>query len=97
MLKPASPHLMSEVAIVCNLAAATLKGRTTVDWLAQFAANYDRIRDHIERVFVPGFENYNQRVRKPGGFLFTEPAARQAGISHRRRQSEVHGPSDSKN
>jgi anaerobic selenocysteine-containing dehydrogenase len=30
-------------------------------------ANYDRIRDHIEHV-VPGFENYNHRVREGGGF-----------------------------
>jgi len=65
-LAPASPHLMSEVSIVCHLAAATLAGRTTVDWLG-LAANYDRIRDHIERV-VPGFRDYNRRVRVPGGF-----------------------------
>src|SRR4029453_19061714 len=30
-------------------------------------ADYDRIRDHIERV-VPGFDDYNRRVRQPGGF-----------------------------
>ncbi len=71
VLKPASSHLMSEVGIVCNLAAATLKGRTTVDWLG-LAANYDRIRDHIERV-VPGFEDYNKRVRKHGGFYLPNP------------------------
>jgi anaerobic selenocysteine-containing dehydrogenase len=43
-----------------------LKGRTTVDW-GGLAANYDRIRDHIEHV-VPGFDDYNHRVRQPGGF-----------------------------
>ncbi len=31
------------------------------------AGNYDRIRDHIEHV-VPGFADYNLRVRQPGGF-----------------------------
>jgi molybdopterin-dependent oxidoreductase alpha subunit len=70
-LEPVSPHLMSEVAIVCQLAAATLKDRTTVDWTA-LAANYDRIRDHIEHV-VPGFEDYNRRVREPGGFYLPNP------------------------
>ncbi len=71
-LAPASPHLMSETAIICNLAAATLKGRTTVDWLG-CCANYDRIRDHIERV-IPGFDEYNRRVRGPGGFYLPNPA-----------------------
>jgi molybdopterin-dependent oxidoreductase alpha subunit len=65
-LQPASPYLMSETAIVCNLAHATLGKRTTVDWLG-LCADYDRIRDHISRV-VPGFENYNDRIRQPGGF-----------------------------
>jgi molybdopterin-dependent oxidoreductase alpha subunit len=65
-LKPASPHLMSETAIVCNIAHATLKGRTTVDWLG-LCGDYNRIRDHISRV-VPGFEDYNSKVRRPGGF-----------------------------
>jgi anaerobic selenocysteine-containing dehydrogenase len=65
-LEPASPHLMSETAIVCNLAHTTLDGRTTVDWLG-LCANYDRIRDHIERT-IPGFADYHGRVREPGGF-----------------------------
>jgi molybdopterin-dependent oxidoreductase alpha subunit len=70
-LAPASPHLMSETAIVCNLAAAVLKGRTTVDWLG-LSGDYDRIRAHIERV-VPGFDNYNERARQPGGFYLPNP------------------------
>jgi anaerobic selenocysteine-containing dehydrogenase len=35
-------------------------------------ANYDRVRDHIEHV-VPGFENYNERARQPGGFYLPNP------------------------
>jgi anaerobic selenocysteine-containing dehydrogenase len=30
-------------------------------------ADYDRIRERIERV-IPGFDDYNRRVREPGGF-----------------------------
>ena len=37
-----------------------------VDWEG-LIGNYDLIRDHISRV-VPGFEDFNQRVRMPGGF-----------------------------
>jgi molybdopterin-dependent oxidoreductase alpha subunit len=65
-LPPASPHLKSEPAIIAGLARATLGDRSRVDWEG-LVADYDRIRDCIERV-IPGFEDYNARVRTPGGF-----------------------------
>ncbi|MFO0802132.1 MAG: FdhF/YdeP family oxidoreductase [Gemmataceae bacterium] len=65
-LEPASDLLLSETAIVARLATATLGSRSNVPW-AELAADYDRIRDRISRV-IPGFENYNERARKPGGF-----------------------------
>ncbi len=70
-LPPASEYLKSEPVIVCNLATAVLGARSAVDWDG-LAANYERIREHIEHV-VPGFENYNERVRKPGGFYLPSP------------------------
>jgi molybdopterin-dependent oxidoreductase alpha subunit len=66
VLPPASPELKSEPAIVAGIAHATLGGRSTVDWLG-LSEDYDRIREHIEHV-VPGFAQYNSRVRQPGGF-----------------------------
>jgi molybdopterin-dependent oxidoreductase alpha subunit len=72
--RPASPHLRSEPAIVCGLAKAALPGGGGVDWEA-LAADYDRIRDLVARV-VPGFDDYNRRVREPGGFVLPNPAAR---------------------
>ena len=69
--EPPSEHLRSEPWIVCQLAKATLGDRITVDWDAM-AADYDRIRDAISRV-VPGCENYNERVRVPGGFYLPNP------------------------
>jgi molybdopterin-dependent oxidoreductase alpha subunit len=66
VLAPASDQLRSEPAIVAGIAAATLAGKTNVDWLA-LVEDYDRIREHIEHV-VPGFTQYNRRVREPGGF-----------------------------
>jgi molybdopterin-dependent oxidoreductase alpha subunit len=65
-LEPASEHLLSEPVIVARLARATLGGRSGVDW-EWLAEDYDRVRDLIARV-IPGFENYNARVREPGGF-----------------------------
>ena len=73
-LEPASPELLSETQIVAKLASATFEHRTTVDWEA-LAADYDRIRESIERV-IPGFDNYTERAREPGGFYLPN-AARQ--------------------
>ena len=72
VLKPVGYKLMSETAIVCSLAKATLFDRTKVDWQS-YADNYDLIRDAIEKV-IPGFENYNERVREPGGFYLPNGA-----------------------
>jgi molybdopterin-dependent oxidoreductase alpha subunit len=71
-LDPASPHLLSEPQIIARTAAATLKGRSNVPWL-EMGRDYDLIRDRIERV-VPGFEDFNNRVRKPGGFYLPNNA-----------------------
>jgi anaerobic selenocysteine-containing dehydrogenase len=71
-LEPASPELRSEVGIVCGLAERVLPpGRAAVDW-AGLAADYDRIRDHIEAV-VPGFTDFNRRIDHPGGFVLPHP------------------------
>jgi molybdopterin-dependent oxidoreductase alpha subunit len=65
MNAPASPQLLSEPMIVARLAAATLpQSRTPWLWLVE---NYDRIREKIAQV-VEGFEDFNTRVRVPGGF-----------------------------
>lgn len=71
-LEPASQHLLSEPMIVARLAAETLGKRSKVDWL-KLAGDYDLIRSSIERV-VPGFEDYNRRVRSPGGFYLPNGA-----------------------
>src|SRR5271170_4572622 len=71
-LPPASPELMSDVAILANLAHATLGSRTTTDWLG-FAANYNLVRDAISRV-IPGFENFNQRLANEGFFYLPNAA-----------------------
>ena len=72
ILTPPSPALKSEPAIVAGLAKATLQERSTVDW-DHMIANYDHIREAIEHT-IPGFENYNQRVRQPNGFYLPNSA-----------------------
>ncbi|MFJ8750833.1 FdhF/YdeP family oxidoreductase [Streptomyces sp. NPDC102441] len=65
-LTPASPHLLSEPAIVARLARAVLGPRSTTPW-EEFEKDYGTIRDRVSRV-VPGFEDFNARVARPGGF-----------------------------
>ncbi len=66
-VEPVAPNLLSEVAIVSRLAAATLGEKVDVDWVG-FEANYDLVREHISHV-VEGCEDYNQRIRQEGGFV----------------------------
>ena len=75
-LEPASPHLRSETAIICGIARATLRqddgtDRHGIDWDAM-AEDYSIIRGHISRV-VPGCEDYERKVDRPGGFVLPHP------------------------
>ncbi|MEV4378373.1 FdhF/YdeP family oxidoreductase [Streptosporangium sp. NPDC049644] len=65
-LRPASDDLLSEVEIVCRLAVELFGDDPHVPW-QEFAADYDAIRDRVSRV-VPGFDDFNTKVRAPGGF-----------------------------
>jgi molybdopterin-dependent oxidoreductase alpha subunit len=98
-LPPASPELLSEVMIVARLAEATLGARRSssgdarsggqINWL-ELAADYDLIRERISRVVV-GFENYNERVRLPGGFYLPNLAReREWKTASGRAQFTVH-------
>ncbi|WP_276203814.1 molybdopterin dinucleotide binding domain-containing protein, partial [Streptomyces albus] len=65
-LAPASPHLLSEPVIVARLARTVLGGKSATPW-EELADDYALIRDRIARV-VPGFEDFNAKVARPGGF-----------------------------
>ena len=73
-LERSSPHLLSEPAIVAGIAKAALSDdkKGSADWDAM-VGDYDLIRDKIEEV-IPGFDNYNQRVRDGKGFYLPNPA-----------------------
>jgi molybdopterin-dependent oxidoreductase alpha subunit len=72
--EPASDQLLSEPMIVARLAHAVLGAKTTVPWL-ELASDYDRIRDRIERV-VPGFTDFNTRIRQGIFYLPNAPRDR---------------------
>jgi molybdopterin-dependent oxidoreductase alpha subunit len=73
-VKPASPLLRSEPAIVAGIAKATLGPTPTVDWDA-LVANYDLIRDKIEVTIPELFRAYNEKIREPGGFRLYNSAS----------------------
>lgn len=70
-LQPPSEMVRSEVQIVCDLARRLLGPEHPVPW-AQFADDYDSIRDAIAAV-VPGCADYNVKVRRPDGFQLPHP------------------------
>ncbi|SDC16874.1 oxidoreductase alpha (molybdopterin) subunit, partial [Pseudomonas guariconensis] len=71
-LKPRSPHLRSEPAIIAGMAKATL-GNHPIDW-EWVIGDYARIRDLIADTIV-GFEDFNARLQQPGGFHLGNAAA----------------------
>lgn len=66
ILTPISDDLLSENQIICRLAKATIGHSTVIDW-DNYEKSYDAVRDAIAKV-VPGCDDYNKKVRVPGGF-----------------------------
>lgn len=89
MNAPASPYLLSEPAIVAGIARASLPASAT-PWQA-LAADYDALRARIARV-VEGFEDFNARVRVPGGFHLRNPAREREWRTPGGRARFIHHP-----
>ncbi len=74
VLEPASPDLLSEVAIVCGMAQATLPD-SKIPW-ALFETDYGLIRDKIAAVYPEIYTDFNARIRNPQGFHLDIPPRR---------------------
>ena len=85
MNKPASPNLLSEIAIVARMAHATL-GSAKVDWLAH-ANDYALIRDGIAQV-IDGFRGLQRAPEAPGRFSPWRGVAR-AHLEDAERQGAI--------
>ncbi len=73
ILPPVSKELKSEIDIIAMLAHKTLNAKyPNIDWLS-FKNDYNIIRSKIANV-IKGFKNYNDRIRKEGGFYLPNPA-----------------------
>jgi molybdopterin-dependent oxidoreductase alpha subunit len=71
MKQPESPEMRSECAIIAGMAQATLPDSGT-PW-AWYVEDYDRIRDKMADV-LEGFEDFNDKARRPHGFRIPQPA-----------------------
>ncbi|MDB2462836.1 FdhF/YdeP family oxidoreductase [Algibacter sp.] len=72
ILEPCSNDLLSEVAVVCGIAHATLKDRSKINWMA-YKDDYNLVRDDIAEV-VSGFTDYNKKLKQPSGFYLPNGA-----------------------
>ncbi|MCJ2182303.1 FdhF/YdeP family oxidoreductase [Novosphingobium sp. 1949] len=71
--KPASEDLMSETAIICELAKATLDPNPRWKWDA-WRGDYARIRDLIAQTYPEQFYDMERRMHEPSGFYRGNPA-----------------------
>ncbi len=71
--RPASPHLISEVRLLAELARTTLEPKPTTPWDA-WAGDYRLIREQIAVTYPEIFQEYETRMWEPGGFRRPLPA-----------------------
>lgn len=60
--------MKSEVDILCSIGRETFGD----DFWQPLIDNYDNIRNAVEAT-IPGFERFNERIKKPGGFALPNP------------------------
>lgn len=65
-VKPASPHLRSEPAIVAGIAKATLEPNPKVPW-DQWVGDYGLVRQQIEKTWPATFPDFSEKLFDPGG------------------------------
>ncbi|WP_129782459.1 FdhF/YdeP family oxidoreductase [Peristeroidobacter soli] len=75
---PPTQQTRSEPAIVAGIAAASLP-HSRIRW-RDLADDYRAIRRLIEQV-IPGFEDFEERVKKPGGFHLPNAAAQRRWLT----------------
>jgi molybdopterin-dependent oxidoreductase alpha subunit len=71
--KPASPHLISEIRLVAELAKASLPPNLNTPW-DEWANDYTTIRTSIAETYPEIFYDYEKRMWEPGGFQRPLPA-----------------------
>jgi molybdopterin-dependent oxidoreductase alpha subunit len=72
---PASPHLLSEVRLICELAKQALDPNPRVRW-DDYMTDYAEIRKEVSHTLPDSFQDYEHRMWEPGGFQRDLPVKR---------------------
>src|SRR5207253_5971184 len=91
-VKPASPHLRSEPAIVAGIAKATLAPNPRTPW-DDWVGDYGKIRHAIEQTWPATFKGLNDKMFDPGGMVRRWPRASARGTPARARPTSWSRPS----
>ncbi len=73
--EPASPHLISEIRLLCELASQVLDPNPNVRW-DEYATHYAEIRKEIGKTLPATFWDFETRMWEPGGLKRDLPAKR---------------------
>jgi molybdopterin-dependent oxidoreductase alpha subunit len=73
--RPASPHLIGEIRLICELAQRVLDPNPRVRW-DLYSDDYAEIRKEISETLPASFWDYERRMWEPGGFQRDLPANR---------------------
>ena len=73
--RPASPHLIGEIRLICELAQRVLDPNPRVRWDV-YSDDYAEIRREIGETLPDSFWDYERRMWEPGGFQRDLPANR---------------------
>jgi molybdopterin-dependent oxidoreductase alpha subunit len=73
--RPASPHLIGEIRLICELAQRVLDPNPRVRW-QDYSEDYAAIRREIGETLPDSFWDYERRMWEPGGFQRDLPARR---------------------
>lgn len=73
MRTPASPHLISEIRLICELAKKMFAPNPRLRW-DDYMTHYAEIRSEIGKTLPDAFWDYDRRMWEPGGFPRPMPA-----------------------
>ncbi|MCR0984266.1 FdhF/YdeP family oxidoreductase [Roseomonas populi] len=86
--KPASPHLIGEIRLMCEIAKRVIEPNPRVRW-DDYMTDYATIREEIGETLPDTFWDYERRMWEPGGFQRDMPVKRREWRTETKRANFV--------
>ncbi|MBP0493678.1 FdhF/YdeP family oxidoreductase [Pararoseomonas indoligenes] len=86
--RPASPHLLGEIRLICELAKRMFEANPRVRW-DDYMTDYAEIRKEIGETLPDTFWDYERRMWEPGGFQRDMPVKRREWRTDTKRANFV--------